>query len=107
MDIGEYKPSAEYRYFLYDPEGNGMTFYKTADKRNKAAERAIRIYIDGTWDDENVIRVLAGEVSDRPDPGNYRQCPVDHLGDGKFIARNPHQLGHGAKCRGETYLGPG
>ena len=57
-----YRPTAEYRYWLYDPEGDGMTYYRTAEARNAAAEQAIGCYLEDGWAPE-VEFVSAGEVT--------------------------------------------
>jgi hypothetical protein len=60
----KYKPDAEYRYFLYDPEGDGMTYYKTSKDRDNAAAEAIGncLDTDGSWSEET-DRIVAGEVT--------------------------------------------
>ena len=58
-------PSATHLYGLYDPEGDGFTFYKTAEERDKAAEETIKTYLDeGTWFEE-VTGVFAFTVTHR------------------------------------------
>jgi hypothetical protein len=57
-----YSPSKEFRYWLYDPEGDGTTYYKSKEDQSKAAEVAIARYLDDEWSDE-VTRVAAGEVT--------------------------------------------
>ncbi|MFA6358935.1 MAG: hypothetical protein WCY09_09795 [Candidatus Omnitrophota bacterium] len=59
----QYSPDIEYKYFLYDPEGDGMTFYKSIEDRDKAAESAIdNMLDDGAWS-ESVDQILSGEVT--------------------------------------------
>ena len=62
-----YRPSAEYRYWLYDGEGEGMTYYRSAEERDKAAATAVALYLDEGWDEE-VELVSAGEVT------HFAQC---------------------------------
>ena len=46
-------PSSTHIYGLYDPEGDGVTFYTSAAERDEAAKRAIQTYAsDGTWYEE-------------------------------------------------------
>lgn len=45
-------PDRDHVYGLYDPEGNGYTFYATEKERDNAAEGAIGAYLDDTWFDE-------------------------------------------------------
>ena len=54
-------PCKEYRFFLYDPN-DGITFWKTEEERDKAAEAAIDCYLDDEWSDE-VSGVVAGVVT--------------------------------------------
>ena len=43
-------PSRTHLYGLYDPEGDGITFYKSAAERDEAAEKAIQGYeAFGIW----------------------------------------------------------
>jgi hypothetical protein len=59
-DCKEY-PTLGYRFFLYDPN-DGITFWKTEEERDKAAEDAIDSYLDDEWSDE-VSGVVAGVVT--------------------------------------------
>lgn len=58
----KHSPSAEYRFWLYDPEGNGMAYYWSKEKRDADANEAIQNYLDESWSDE-VESVCAGEVT--------------------------------------------
>lgn len=55
-------PDPEYRFFLYDPEGDGFMFFRSAEERDAAAGDAIFVYLDGGWAKE-VADVFAGEVT--------------------------------------------
>lgn len=55
-------PTPEYRFFIYDPEGNGHTYYKTAKERDEAAHDIIQMYLDDCWSEE-VTQVVAGEIT--------------------------------------------
>ncbi len=66
MDV-KYHPHPEYRFWLYDPEGDGMTYYRTREARDDAGEQAIAAYLDESWADE-VEGVVAGEVT------HFAQC---------------------------------
>ena len=60
-----YTPSPAHVFGLWDPEGDGITFYKSAEERNKAAEKVIQSYLqDGEWH-EDVISVFAFTVTHR------------------------------------------
>lgn len=56
------KPDPEYRFWLYDPEGRGMLYYRTQEARDAAAKLAIDAYLDDGWDD-GVEWVAAGVVT--------------------------------------------
>ena len=58
----KYRPHPEYRFWLYDPEGDGMTYWRTAADRDKAAERVIPTYLDDCWAEETEY-ICAGEVT--------------------------------------------
>ncbi len=62
MTERSHRPTAEYRYWLYDPEGDGMTYYRTTEARDAAAEQAIGCYLEDVWAPE-VEFVSAGEVT--------------------------------------------
>jgi hypothetical protein len=48
-----YTPSSTHLYGLYDPDGDGVTFYKSAAERNEAAKETIQNYLsDGEWCDD-------------------------------------------------------
>jgi hypothetical protein len=53
IDI-RYTPSSTHLYGLYDPDGDGITFYKSAAERDEAAEETIRSYLsDGEVGEES------------------------------------------------------
>ncbi|AYN21627.1 hypothetical protein [Alcaligenes aquatilis] len=62
MIDSKHYPSPEYRFFLHDPEGDGMRYYRTAEERNADAEDAIQGYLDDCWS-EGVAQVVAGEIT--------------------------------------------
>jgi hypothetical protein len=58
-------PSSAHLYGLYDPEGEGITFYESAKERDEAAEKTIQGYLDdGVWFEE-VTGVFAFMVTHR------------------------------------------
>ena len=63
----KYKPHPEYRFWLYDSEGDGMVYYRTKEARDADAELAIEAYLDDGWAEE-VEWVSAGEVT------HFAQC---------------------------------
>lgn len=78
-------PSTEYRFFLYDPEGNGFMFFKTAEDRDKASVLSIGEYCDDGWSEE-VSRVCAGELTHVVHKCNVNQKPQrnDFASDEEF-----------------------
>lgn len=76
----KYKPDAEYRFFLWDPEGDKMTYYKNIVDRDEAAREAIENYLDdGTWSEET-DRVVAGVVTHQATQTNI-QHPVGEINE--------------------------
>lgn len=55
-------PSAEFRFFYFDPQGDGFLYFRTTEDRDGWANDAINDYCEETWDDE-VTNVLAGELT--------------------------------------------
>jgi hypothetical protein len=73
--IVKYHPHPDYRYWLYDPEGDGMTYYRTQEDRDNAGKQAVEMYLsDGEWDDQ-VERVTAGMVTHYAQLINKEQQP--------------------------------
>jgi hypothetical protein len=58
-------PRADYRFFLYDPEGEGMIYFPSAAERDDYAQDAIREWcLDGRWPEPDIMaRICAGEVT--------------------------------------------
>jgi hypothetical protein len=57
-----YAPHPEYRFWLHDPEGNGMTYYRTASDRDEHAKEVIAGYLQDGWSEETE-HICAGEVT--------------------------------------------
>jgi len=71
------RPDKEYRFWLYDPEGDGMTYWRSVEARDAEARKSISAYLDdGMWS-EDVEFVSAGEVTHTPQILNKRQRPSD------------------------------
>jgi hypothetical protein len=76
LDV-KFRPHKEYRFWLYDPEGDGMTYYRTEEARDEAAKTAIANYLeDGEWWDE-VEGVVAGEVTHAAQEVDVLMRPTD------------------------------
>jgi hypothetical protein len=84
-------PSPEHRFWLFDPEGDGMTYYRTEEARDEAAALAIQTYLDGEWAEE-VESVAAGEVT--------------HYAGKVDVETRPDDLDEEGCDRGGTYWGP-
>ena len=63
-------------YFVYDPEGDGLTYFETQEERDAFAQECIRNYLDPDGWSVEVVNVVAGVVThsaqqvdreDRPD----------------------------------------
>ena len=60
----KHKASSEYRFFLFDPEGDGMTFFKNEAERDAYAKVSVKAYSsDGEGWSEDVECVCAGTVT--------------------------------------------
>ena len=71
-------PTKEYRYFLHDPEGHGLIYFKSTDDRDAEAKKAIKDYMsdyDG-WS-EDVELVCVGEVTHIVTKTNVIKRPPD------------------------------
>lgn len=67
-------PDAEYRFFLYDPEGDEFQYFKTVEERDAAAHDVICSYLDDGWH-ESVDQVMAGEVTHHTVMRNVEVAP--------------------------------
>jgi len=71
-----YRPTAEFKYFFYDENGSGFTYYKTTQERDEAANDAIQLYLDDGWSEE-VESVVVGEVTGQATQVDIVQRPND------------------------------
>jgi len=71
-------PSKEYRFYLYDPEGEGMTYFKTKEDRDSYANYCLTVYCDPTegWHEE-VEFMSRGEITEFPQCLNKQERPSD------------------------------
>lgn len=58
-----YTPSPERTFWCYSPEGDGLTFWATAQERDDYAKEEIRTYLDDNEWSEEVEGVIAGQVT--------------------------------------------
>lgn len=70
----KFHPTPEFRFFLYDPEGDGMRFYRSVEDRDADAQEAIAGYLDDGWSEE-VKNVVAGEITHHTVPRNVQRRP--------------------------------
>ena len=77
-----WRPSAEHRYFIYDPDGEGFIYYRSAEDRDADSQNIIRAYLDDGWD-EAVENVVAGEISHTCEKVNVRHRPPEDEIDGE------------------------
>ncbi len=61
------QPDKEHRFYLYDPEGEGMVYFSSAEERDARAEEVHSEYRDENsgWNDE-VEYISRGEVTEFP-----------------------------------------
>jgi hypothetical protein len=90
-----YTPDHDHRFFCYSPEGDGLTFWATAEERDAYAADEIRTYLDeGEWAEE-VKGLFVGGVThitkaiDIEEPqGELDEDGYDENGDGPWPS--PH-----------------
>ncbi len=71
-------PTRKYRFFLNDPLGNGMMYFRTVEDRDAEAKETIAACLDGNeWADETT-EICTGEVThvveavnDNPEVNGY------------------------------------
>ena len=81
MDM-KHEPHADYKYWLYVPEGDGMTYYRTREDRDKAGEEAIASYLDVDGWADGLEYVAAGEVTHSAQCLNIKGRPKNLDADG-------------------------
>lgn len=71
-------PTSEYRFFLFDPEWEGLMFFRSEAERDAAAKEAINAYkdVDNGWSEE-VERLLMGEATHVCTKANVVERPSD------------------------------
>ncbi|QLI49445.1 hypothetical protein vBPaeMUSP18_03 [Pseudomonas phage vB_PaeM_USP_18] len=78
----DWKPSAEFRYFIFDPEQGEFVYFRTAEDRDQSADGIIQSYLDDGWD-EAVENIVAGEVTHTCDKVNVQERPPEDEIDGE------------------------
>lgn len=70
-------PTPEFRFFIYDPQGDGFSYWSSPEARDKAKENIIQAYLDDGWDD-TVEQIVAGEVTHTCQKINVVPRPPEH-----------------------------
>ena len=77
-------------YFVFDPQGDGFSYFETVEERDTFTKGVIDNYLDDTWDDE-VSDIIAGVIThsvvqtdrtDRPADDDIDEDGLD--GDGAY-----------------------
>lgn len=71
-----WKATSEFRFFIFDPEGDGFCYFKSKEDRDAAASGVIQGYLDDGWSEE-VERVVAGEVTHTCQQTNVEHRPSE------------------------------
>ena len=74
-------PTAEYRFFYYDGEGDGFVYFKCAQLRDECVNDAIQDHLWDTWD-ESVENIIVGEVTGKSTKVNVKLRPSELDEDG-------------------------
>jgi hypothetical protein len=83
----KHTPDKDHIYGLYDPEGDGHTFYATEKERDEAAKEAIKSYVDDTWFEEVegvyafTVTAVAAQVDVKRPEGELDEEGYDENGD--------------------------
>ena len=77
----KYNPTAEYRFFYYDGEGDGFVYFKCAKLRDACANEAIIDHLWDTWD-ESVENIIVGEATGQATKVNVELRPDELDEDG-------------------------
>jgi len=67
----------DHPYFVLDPEGDGITYFRTIEERDRFASECIAAYLDnGTWN-ADVTNVVAGVVTHRATETDREDRPAE------------------------------
>lgn len=69
-------PSAEFRFFVFDPMDADFVCFRTAEERDAKVQDIINMYCDEGWD-ESVEQVCIGEIGGKAQQVNVRLRPDD------------------------------
>ena len=65
------------KYFVHDVESVGFETFDTIEERDAEAKACIQVYLDNGWR-EDVINVVAGEITHRATETNRIDRPPQH-----------------------------
>jgi hypothetical protein len=71
-------PNKDYVFGLYDPDGEGLSFYKTESERDHSAKETIKGYLDDNEWSEDVTGVFAFVVTHKAKETNITR-PVGEV----------------------------
>jgi len=89
-----YKPDDEHRFWCYSPEGDGLTFWRTAEDRDAYAAKEIRTYLDDEWYQEvedvigGVVTHITKAIDIQKPQGELDEDGYDEAGEGPFPERD-------------------
>lgn len=66
------------KYFLYDPEGDGMDYFDTEKERDEAAKKALDKYLDVDGWDSEIVNVVTGIVTHSAQKTNIQKRPPEN-----------------------------
>lgn len=98
-------PSSTHVYGLYDPEGEGFTFYATAKERDEVAEETIRAYLDDNEWREEVTGVFAFVVTHRATKVNAVH-PVGEIDEDGYDEAGEYWPDTDCQCKCDYALKP-
>ena len=62
-------------YFAFDPQGDGFSFFETAEERNSFTNGVIDNYLDDVWNEE-VVNIVVGVITHKIIQANRTNRPA-------------------------------
>jgi hypothetical protein len=98
-------PSGDYRFFAFDPNGEGTLFFRTARERDIYAEEVIDDYRDEDGWSDDVTSICVGEVTGISTAVDVvKKPPAEDLDESGFDSEGRHWGDFDMICRYE--IGP-
>lgn len=88
-----WQPSSKRPYFVFDPEGDGHTYYATEKERDEAAEAIIQDYAQNDEWSESVTQIIAGVITHNIQKTNQVPRPPDDELDEDGMDESGHYWG--------------